>query len=58
MPLKSADRNSTLYPIKENDRYVFINKFGQIIIQPKYEDGREFKEGLAAKIKLGKMGIY
>jgi hypothetical protein len=40
--------DSTLLRIKLNDKYGFIDKKGQIVIQPKYKYASDFSDGLAA----------
>lgn len=46
-----------LYPIKDGDSYGYINKFGKIIINPQFEDAKDFKDGYA-RIKIsGKYGF-
>jgi hypothetical protein len=46
-----------LYPVNIKGSFGYINKFGEIVIKPQFEDGGDFKDGLA-KIKIsGKYGF-
>jgi len=40
-----------LYPALKNDKYGYINKKGQVVIEPKFQDAKEFKNGVA-RVKL------
>lgn len=44
----SPTTNEELFLIVQNDKWGYINKNGQIVIEPQFSDGREFSEGLAA----------
>lgn len=46
-----------LYPIKENGNYGYMNKFGKIIINPQFEDAKDFKDGFAIIKISGKYGF-
>lgn len=45
-----------LYPILVNKKYGYINKKGEIIIEPKYDYAEEFSEDLAIVGTEGNLG--
>jgi hypothetical protein len=57
LSIKVSNENSNLYLIKVGDKYGFINSRGKMIIEPMFEDGRDFKEEVACVKMSGKWGI-
>lgn len=47
---------AVLYQIKIDGKFGFINRTGKLIVEPIYDDAREFHEGLAAVKSDGKWG--
>ncbi len=43
----NANNNVELYPIKQNGKWGYINKLGQIVIEPKFSMALPFSDGLA-----------
>ena len=52
--LISQDKSIGRYKIKENNKYGFIDKYGNRVIKPEYYEVRSFTEGLAAVRKKDK----
>lgn len=50
----SQDKSIGRYKIKENDKYGFIDKYGNRVIKPEYYEVKSFSEGLAAVRKEDK----
>src|ERR1039457_6278437 len=46
---------TTLYPVVVNDRWGFVNKSGEAVINPQFDKADVFAEGLAA-VGLGRGG--
>ena len=51
-----ATESSRLFPIKEGDRYGFINEKGEVIVAPKFRAVNRFSEGLVAVREAGHYG--
>ncbi len=45
---KHMEEPSPLFPIKQNDKYGYIDKTGKIVIKPKFDNVWIFSEGLAS----------
>jgi len=41
------ETHKTLYPIKSNGKYGYINNLGEICIEPEFDYAEEFNESLA-----------
>ena len=55
--LQSAEKELSLFPIIVSGKYGYINEWGEVIVQPKFEVAKRFSEGLA-RVKLnGKWGF-
>jgi hypothetical protein len=53
----NGQEDKSLYRIRVNDKYGFIDKTGKVVVQPQYERAGEFHEGLAwLMTKEGKYG--
>jgi hypothetical protein len=50
-------RNAVLYPIKQNNRFGYINRSGKVVIRPRFEEVTAFSENLAAVKRKGKWGF-
>ncbi|MGL4375735.1 MAG: WG repeat-containing protein, partial [Microcoleaceae cyanobacterium] len=48
----SKQESAILFPILKNGKWGFIDKNGKVIVKPKYDEVRNFSEGLAA-VKIG-----
>ena len=46
-----------LFPIEQNGRWGYINRTGQVVILPQFEEAAAFSEGLAAVEANGKWGF-
>lgn len=44
----SKDTNQSLFPVKVNNQYGFINEEGRMLIEPVYQSAYAFSDGLAA----------
>lgn len=49
--------NTTLWPIKQNNRFGYINRNGKMVIRPQFTEVRAFSENLAAVMRKGKWGF-
>lgn len=50
------NNNSILFPIQINNTFGFIDKNGSLLVEPRFEDAREFHDGLAGVKVNGKWG--
>jgi len=48
--------NTLFYPFKSKDKWGFIDEFGEVRINPEFEDAEDFQEGLAVIKMNGKYG--
>ncbi|OEK05933.1 WG repeat-containing protein [Roseivirga misakiensis] len=51
------DKYSGLVPVKGANKYGYVNKEGDVIIQPLYDLASTFSQGLAAVVQNGKSGF-
>lgn len=49
---KDDDNDDTLHPILLNEKWGYINNSGNIAIEPRYDEAREFSDGYAA-VRIG-----
>src|SRR5580704_7964273 len=52
-----AVRPATLFPVRMNGKYAYINKSGKLVIQPQFERAEPFTEGYAAVQTSGRWGF-
>jgi hypothetical protein len=45
--LSSTSSDASLFLIRHNGKYGYMNKSGMVVINPQYDDGGRFREGLA-----------
>lgn len=55
--LISKEQSASLFVIKSNGKWGYINRTGKVIISPQFESAGNFNEGLAVVI-VGKEGDY
>ena len=48
----------SLFPVRVNDRYGYIDQRGKLVIKPQFIDAREFSEGLARVWVAGGKGRW
>jgi len=53
---KTLTNNSVLFPIQIQNKFGFIDKTGKMVLEPQFEDAREFHDGLAGVKLAGKWG--
>ena len=51
------DQDKALFPIEKNGKWGYIDRLGNIAIQPTFEAVGEFSEGLAAVELVGRWGF-
>lgn len=49
--------HSGLFPVKQNGKVGYIDSSGKIVINPQFDDGKEFYEDLAQVVISGKVGF-
>ena len=49
--------HSGLFPVKQNSQVGYIDSSGKIVINPQFDDGKEFYEDLAQVVVNGKVGF-
>src|SRR5438270_284384 len=54
---RSSWSTSTLYPVKINGKFGYINRSGKVAIQPQFDDAEEFADGYAP-VKLANRWGY
>jgi len=56
--LHKGRRDDSLFPVKKDKRYGFINSYGKLQIKPRFHSVKKFSEGLAAvRDQNGKVGF-
>ena len=56
IPAKKKEDKSGLFPIVQDKKWGYINNKGEIKINPQFDNGGEFSEGLAAVVIGGNVG--
>ncbi|WP_202813818.1 WG repeat-containing protein [Paenibacillus sp. A3] len=52
-----TEKETVLYPIKQDGKYGYIDRSGQLIIKPNFEEAQEYKESRALIKKMGNTGL-